>query len=672
MASRGGAEAPGLRIGSEFAGHLIVAVLGKGGMGVVYRARKVALDRDRALKVIAPNLSNDPRFRERFKRESRMAASIEHPNVIPVHDAGEEGGRLYLAMRLVEGSDLHRIVTERGGLAPERASRIVKGVAAALDAAHAEGLVHRDVKPANALIESREGRGPPEEAGSFSSEHVYLSDFGITRTALEGDTLTATGEFIGSVDYIAPEQAAGEHVDQRTDVYSLGGVAHFVLTGRPPFPRDTQLATLFAHANAPRPRPTETDPSLPSEVDAVIVKAMATDSGDRYSSAGDFAADLDRALGIARGPLAAGAPPAEPPGERPSGAPGPPADAESQRAETRPMGYEPPRWRRLLPVGLLAAAVAGVAAIVLLATGGGDSDPETGGTRSAVAGDAPRPRVLETIDLGAPPNGLAVGEEEKVWVAEPTAGRVEGIDTTIEQVVPPSADVPDAVSVAVGFGSIWAVSPAEDALYRLDPAEGLQPKPIPVGDRPADVAIDENGLWVANEGSHDVMRVDPVAEEVDATEQVGEGSSPRAIATGGGSVWVANIDGRNVVELSSRTGRRVGAAVPVGSRPNDLAYGEDGVWVIDNIDGTVTKISSQAEKSEDPIVVGDLPRGVKVGFGYVWVANGGDGTVSVVDPEALEVVAEVKVGKDPADLAVGEGSVWTADHADSTVTRVEP
>jgi YVTN family beta-propeller protein len=645
VASGAGAQAPGLEIGSEFAGHRIVAVLGRGGMGVVYRARKLALDRDRALKVIAPALSNNPRFRERFKRESRMAAAIEHPNVIPVHDAGEEGGMLYLAMRLIEGSDLHRVVTGRGRLTPERASRIITGVAAALDAAHASGLVHRDVKPANVLIEAR-GDG----------EHVYLSDFGITRTTLGGDTLTGTGEFIGSVDYIAPEQAAGESVDGRTDVYSLGGVAHFALTGRPPFPRDTQLATLFAHANAPRPRPTETDPTLPSDVDAVMVNAMAADPGDRYASAGEFAADLARALGVAPGALAAPPPPPTPP------------------AETRALGPEGRRRSRLLPAALGLAALGAVAVVAILATGGDDPEPETPNrNRAAPPVDAPKPKVLETIDVGSAPLGLSVGEEEKVWVAEPEAGRVEGIDTTIEQVVPPSADAPSAASVAVGFGSIWAVSPGEDALYRLDPAEGLPPKPIPVGDQPSDVAIDENGLWVSNEGSDDVMRVDPVTEAVDATEQVGAGAAPRSIATGGGSVWVANIEGQNVVELDSRTGKRVGRAVAVGSRPSDLAYGEDGVWVVDFFDGTLARISPRNQEiRDDPIAVGDKPRGVKIGFGYVWIAHGGAGTVSVVDPAAEEVVAEVKVGKDPADIAVGEGSVWTADQADSTVTRIEP
>ncbi len=225
----GAEDTPSLANGTEFAGYRIEGVLGKGGMGVVYRATKLALDRERALKVIAPALSNDIRFQERFKRESRMAAAIEHPNVIPVHDAGEENGMLFLAMRLVEGSDLHRVVQAERRLGHVRTAGIIAGVGAALDAAHAQGLVHRDVKPANVLIEP-----------SADGERVYLTDFGITRATGGGETLTGTGEFVGSVEYIAPEQAAGEPVDARTDVYSLGGVAHFALTGRPPFPARTR------------------------------------------------------------------------------------------------------------------------------------------------------------------------------------------------------------------------------------------------------------------------------------------------------------------------------------------------------------------------------------------------------------------------------------------------
>src|SRR5688572_5004016 len=220
----GGAGPGGPAIGAEFAGHRIEAVIGAGGMGVVYRARNLALDRERALKVLAPGLSSDPRFRERFKRESRLAAAIEHPHVIPVHQAGEEDGHLYLSMRLVAGHDLRELVAERGPLDPGEAGAIVIAVASGLDAAHAAELIHRDVKPANVLVGSGADTG-----------RVYLTDFGISRTTRGGETVTGTGELVGTADFVSPEQIAGDPVDGRADVYALGGVLHFALTGKPPF-----------------------------------------------------------------------------------------------------------------------------------------------------------------------------------------------------------------------------------------------------------------------------------------------------------------------------------------------------------------------------------------------------------------------------------------------------
>ena len=244
-------------------------------MGVVYRARHLALDRERALKVISPALSEDPHFRERFQREARLAASLEHPNVVPVDHAGDEGGVLYLSMRLVEGSDLRRIVEAEGPLDARRASQLLAGVAAGLDAAHERGLLHRDVKPANVLVEGVNG-----------DERVFLTDFGISRIAGGGGTVTASGELLGSPDYVAPEQVAGDRVDYRTDVYALGCLLHFALTGQPPFPRDNDLAKLFAHANAPRPRPSELVPGLPAALDGVVARAMAIRPEYRYESAG--------------------------------------------------------------------------------------------------------------------------------------------------------------------------------------------------------------------------------------------------------------------------------------------------------------------------------------------------------------------------------------------------
>ncbi len=634
-------------IGAEFAGHRIVAVIGRGGMGVVYRAHNLALDRERALKVVAPALSTDRRFRDRFKRESRLAASIEHPNVIPVHAAGEEDGLLFLTMRLVEGSDLRRIVEAEGPLDPARAAVVVDGVAAALDAAHAAGLVHRDVKPANVLIEAGTRRRPPEEAGSWSHEHVFLTDFGITRPVRGGETVTGTGEFLGSPDYVAPEQAAGEPVSPRTDVYALGCVVHYALTGRPPFVRDNDLATLFAHANAPRPRATAANPELPEAVDGVIRKAMAIDPDHRHTTAGELAADLRRALGL-------------PPAALPDPDAGP----------TRPLQRRVDRRRALVPALLVAAALAVAAVIVFALTQGDDSGGGAEGP-SAPESVAP-PEAVATIPVGEAPNGLTVGAG-RVWVAETGARAVEGVDPRSERSVPPSFAVPGASSVAVGFGSIWVVSPPGDAVYRLDPSGEEDPVVIDVGEAPSDVAVDADWVWVANQGDNTVSRVDPNANEEDLAEPVG--IAPRSLATGGGSVWVANIDARSISQIDASTGERVGSAISVpGSRPNDVAFGEGSVWVIDNVDGTLTRIDPSRQTVDgDPAPVGPKPRGVKVAFGYVWVANAGDATLSRVDPDRLEPVGSpTEVGGDPADVAVGEGSVWTADQADSTVTRVEP
>ena len=217
-------------------------------MGIVYRATQVALGRPVALKLIAANFAGDRSFRERFKREWETAASIDHPNVIPVYEAGEAEEHLFIAMRYVEGLDLANLLAREPLLDPERAVRIIAQVASALDAAHARGLVHRDVKPANVLI--------------GAEEHVYLTDFGLTKHASQ-DALTKTGLFVGSVDYAAPEQIRGEPMDARTDVYSLGCVLYQTLTKRLPYDKDADVAKMYAHISAPPPVVTEARPDAP-------------------------------------------------------------------------------------------------------------------------------------------------------------------------------------------------------------------------------------------------------------------------------------------------------------------------------------------------------------------------------------------------------------------------
>lgn len=637
VGQNGGASSgvgPRLAVDSEFAGHRVESELGRGGMGVVYRARHLALDASRALKVIAPGLSADPMFRQRFQRESRLAASIDHPNVITVHHAGEEGELLYISMRLVDGADLRELIEAQGPSAPARAAAIIAAVAAALDAAHASGLVHRDVKPANVLIESATG----------GADRVFLTDFGISRVSGGGSTVTSTGELLGSVDYVAPEQIEGAEVDRRADVYSLGCLAHFVLTGEPPFPRETSMARLYAHANAPRPRPSTLRRGLPKRVDAVVARATAVAPGDRYSSAGAMASDLTEALrGLG------------------------PEDVETVVSERSGRSSDsPPRRRRLLLAALGAVALAAVAAVLLL-SGGSDSGADRG-PPPATAGS-----VRGTIVVKGTPSGVDVGGVA-VWVA--SGRKLTSINPSKDKVELTPAVPGRSVAVATGFGSVWIADRKNGAVIRLDPRTGKPPLSIPTGSSPSDVVIGAGSVWIANEGDGTVSRIDPVSNT--KVKDIRVGQAPRSLAAGGGAIWVANIDGQSISKIDAGSGKIRSNPVEVGPRPNDLAYGAGALWVCDVFAGTVTKIDAKALRvSGDPIKVGARPRGIKVGYGSVWVANGGDGTVTRIDAADADQIGDpIPVGDEPADLALGKGSVWTADsgggQGPSTVTRIDP
>ena len=640
----GGAAEP--EPGSEFAGHRIEAVIGRGGMGVVYRARNLALDLDRALKVLAPRLSSDPRFRDRFRRESRLAASIEHPNVIPVHAAGEESGQLYIAMRLVEGRDLRDLISDDGPLEPDTAATLVAEVAAALDAAHLAGLVHRDVKPANVLV-----------GGGGDAGRVYLTDFGISRTAQAGETVTATGEVVGTADFIAPEQVAGDSVDRRADVYALGGVLHYVLTGEPPFPRENELATLFAHANAPRPRPSATRAGVPAALDEIVARAMAVRPEDRYESAGDLAAALTLAA---------------------------PGSEETTRGLAEPAAR---RSRRPLWIAAAVGLTAAIVAVVVTVAGGGgepssdpvervagDRAPERGSDSGGGGGEPqPKPEKVATVKVGDGPIGVTVGEGA-VWTAVHGAGEVAAIDPGTDQVTS-RATVPTPSAVAVGFGSVWAVTSLDNSLYRLDPAGGAA-QSFEVGLNPSDVAVDGRWVWVTLEGEDRLLRFDPVQNSVAGEVAVGDG--PRAVATGAGAVWVTNIEGGSVSKVDPSEPTRIPNPIEIqDSRPSDIAVGAGSVWAVDVFGGRLIEIDPGAPAAAPRLVgeaLGDLasPRGVKVGFGSVWVATGADSTLLRVDPADRRVTAKVAVGGDPADVAIGEQSIWTADEEGGSVTRVDP
>jgi serine/threonine protein kinase len=262
-----------LAVGSMFAGYRIEAVAGRGGMGIVYQATDLALERVVALKLIASDLASTPGFRERFTTESKTAASLDHPNIIPILHAGEHEGVLFLIMRYVDGDDLRSELQREGRFEPERAAKVVAQIASALDAAHGSGLVHRDIKPANVLL--------------GADDHVFLTDFGLTKRLLTDPEQTRTGELVGTLNYVAPEQVRGEPIEPRTDVYALGCVLFHLLTGRVPFPLEGNEAKLWAHVSEVPPSPSEV-PGVPAAFDAVVARAMAKRPSERFESAGEL------------------------------------------------------------------------------------------------------------------------------------------------------------------------------------------------------------------------------------------------------------------------------------------------------------------------------------------------------------------------------------------------
>jgi hypothetical protein len=263
--------------GDEFAGYRIERRLGRGGMGILYLAVEPGLERRVALKLIAPEAAAEEVFARRFAEESRIAASIEHPNVVPIYAAGEEAGVPYIAMRYVAGADLARRLVREGRLSAEVAVELIAQIGNGLDAIHAAGLVHRDVKPANVLL-----------SGGDGSDHAYITDFGVARNIATESDLTQTGRFVGTLDYVAPEQISGGTVDARADIYALGCLLFKLLTGEVPFPKDGDAARLYAHLNDPPPAPSLYVPEVSMGLDDVVIRAMSKEPDDRYPSAGDL------------------------------------------------------------------------------------------------------------------------------------------------------------------------------------------------------------------------------------------------------------------------------------------------------------------------------------------------------------------------------------------------
>lgn len=312
--------------GDEIGGYRIEFFIARGGMAVVYGARDVRLNRQVALKVLTPELAQNDTFRQRFIRESKLAASIDHPHIIPIYRAGQFGDVLYLAMRYVDGTDLGGLLAQKGLFPLDLAVRLFDQIAAALDSAHEHNLVHRDVKPGNVLVAT--------DAGQPDHHHLYLTDFGLTKRTASLSGLTAPGHFLGTVDYVAPEQITGQPTDARTDVYGLGCVLYEALTGRRPFERDAEAAVIYAHLSEPPPSVAAFRPDLPPAVDRIVATAMAKEPDRRYPTCQGLVNDL-RALGATAARV-------------PASPPDPPAGRLTRRHVTEPAlrpDWEPPSSR---------------------------------------------------------------------------------------------------------------------------------------------------------------------------------------------------------------------------------------------------------------------------------------------------------------------------------------
>jgi YVTN family beta-propeller protein len=635
-------------VGSELAGYVIETLIGRGGMGAVYRAEEAGLGRKVALKVIAPELAQDERFRERFLRESRIAASLDHPHIVPIFKAGDEDGALFLAMRYVEGTDLAKLLAEEGALDPRRTISLLEQVAEALDAAHEKGLVHRDVKPSNVLIAVAAGK-----------EHCYLADFGLTKRTGSPSGVSSAGDVVGTLEYMAPEQITGEATDSRTDVYSLGCVLYECLTATSPFPRATDVALLWAHVHEEPTPPSSARPELPRRVDAVLSRALAKDPGRRYRTAGELVAAARSSLGL---------------------------------VETAAPSRRLPRSALVAGSALVLAGIAAAVALILQSGSGGLSSV----SRNAVGIIDPRSdKLVGEVAVGAGPEGVAVGEGA-VWVANFENGTISQIDPGTRRPVrtipiegyPSDIEVGEegGPSTSLGAEVVWVgltelrtdplISPTPIAdffvgkLSWYEPTSATQDSATLEGlvcRRPAvSVAVGTRAVWFACDAY--LGRVDPRTGEpalvgfeaapVDYPSAIRRDFSD--VAFGLGSLWLANRVTNTVVEIDPATHRYV-REITVGRAPSAVAVGPSSVWVASFEDDTVWRIEVTGPGqpvTHERIVVGDGPVDVTVGGGGAWVANSLDGTVSRVDPSTNEVVATIDVGNEPRRVAVGEGMVW--------------
>lgn len=594
-------------IGSTLGGYRIEALIARGGMGVVYKATHLALDRQVALKVIARELAEKEGFRERFLRESRLAASLDHPGVVPVLDAREEEGELIVAMRLVKGGDLKKLIDREGPLSPARAIALLGQVAEALDAAHAAGIVHRDVKPHNILVEG---------------DRAYLSDFGLAK-AYEDTGARSGTSIVGTAEYMAPEQWRGQGVGPAADVYSLGCVLYEALTGVVPYAR----------------KESDTEPEMPKGIDAVIERAVSKDPADRYPTAGGLIA----AAGAKEG--------ATPTATRvlSASAESPTARIGSPASGGRRIGPRAKQW-----LGASIAVVAGAIGLAVLLLGGEDvsvSSPiavgngplrlatgegavwvtsEPDGTLTRIDPDTRRV-TGKPLRIGAGISGVAVGGGS-VWVSRPRSGEILRVDPAANRIIGRVRVGGRPGPIAFGGKRVWVADEGGAGVTAIN-AEGARVVRRGIAPRatPLRLAVGAGGLWVSSATTGTVRRID--LGSMIAGDPILAGRGPAGVTVGNGLVWVANSRSGTVTRVDPAIQATLGDPIEVGERAGGIDAGTSVVWVASAADGTVTRIGlDDGEVIGDRVGVGSEPGAVVVGEEAVWVADNGDGAITRIEP----------------------------------------
>lgn len=638
-------------------------LLGAGGMGQVFRAYDTELQRELAIKVLAPQVGAEPAFEERFRREARTAAALGEPHVVPIFDSGVIDGRLFIAMQLIAGTDVAALLRRDGAIPARRAVQIIAQAGAALDAAHAAGLVHRDIKPANLMV--------------TADDFVYLIDFGIARAPGEL-TLTATGATIGTLAYMAPERFTTSRADKCSDIYALTCVLYECLTGAPPYPAGSVEQQMFAHVAGPPPAPSRDRAGVPPALDAVIARGMAQDPEERYSSAGALAAaaraalgapaSLDQAVGVAADAT------------REAGVwNGPVSDGRvTTGAEAVTMavdggqrsGGRPRRTRRGWSVALAAVGIVG--ALV----GGGAYAINHQGVTHRVA-------VIDTIDVGKFPTGVAVDTAtHSVYVTNSDDGTVSVVDADTHAVTDTVAVGGSPGRVAVAPHHLYVTNSDDGTVSVIDAVTHAVTATVRVGTRPTGVAVDPTTrtVYVANMNDGTVSVLDAATHAVAATVN---GRRPFGVAVDPAtrSVYVTNLDAGYVTNLNAGTvlvldtgTNAVTATVGVGKAPGAVAVDSAAraVYVTNFEDGTVSVIDAATRAVTATVSVGKAPESIAVDSGTrtVYVTHSEDDTVSVLDAVTRQVTATVRVGTRPAGIAVDPAThaVYVANAGDGTVS----